>query len=56
MAMARNAFGKSEPNEAMARITPNNLLISAHHYITSQPGSTSTDLHMNDRKLKADSL
>lgn len=46
-----DAFGKSEPNEALTRITLNNLLIFAHHFVTSQPGTTSSDMKMNDLNL-----
>lgn len=46
-----DAFGKSVPNEALTRITLNNLLIFAHHFVTSQPGTTSSDMKMNDLNL-----
>ncbi|KAJ5967220.1 hypothetical protein N7501_003468 [Penicillium viridicatum] len=54
--MTRNAFGKSETNEALTRLTQNNLLVFAHNYVTSQPDSTPTDLHMNELHLNAEGL
>ncbi|KAI2702042.1 hypothetical protein DTO012A7_1007 [Penicillium roqueforti] len=56
MDMTRDAFGKSGPNEALTRITLNNLLIFAHHFVTSQPSTTSSDMNMNDLNLNAEGL
>lgn len=56
MDITRDAFGKSGPNEALTRITLNNLLIFAHHFVTSQPSTTSSDMNMNDLNLNAEGL
>jgi hypothetical protein len=53
--MTRNAFGKSEPNEALTRIT-HNLLVLAQYYVTSHPDNTSKDLDVNNLHLNVNNL
>ncbi|KAJ6190456.1 hypothetical protein N7519_000477 [Penicillium mononematosum] len=54
MDMAENAFGKSEPNEALTRIT-HNLLVFAHHYVTLHPDNTKV-LKVNNLNSNAKGL
>lgn len=47
MRITRNTFGNSESNEALTRITLNNLLVCSHHHITSHSDDTSNTVHLN---------
>ncbi|KAJ5501304.1 hypothetical protein N7453_006121 [Penicillium expansum] len=47
MRITRNTFGNSEADEALTRITLNNLLVCSHHYITSHSEDMSNNVHLN---------
>lgn len=48
--MTKNAFGNSEANEALTRVTLNNLLVDAHHHVRSHYDNVK-GLHLNAEAL-----
>ena len=54
--MHRVSCPQNPPYDRGSSRTFDNLLVFAHHYVTSQPASISTDLNMNDLHLNAEGL